>query len=211
MVELMSDLKGSPVDLMLETSGGLTDAAEAVISLLKNSVDDFRVIVANAAKSNGTLIALAARSIVMGATSELGPIEPSLGGIPCSILEMVEVASTNFPMHMLGKFALKQSRNVATQLLKKGMLSGKSDIEIGAVVDALATRDKFPSHGSVVDHKEALELGLVIDYLPPEDAVWQRIWLLYCMFDYDCRKAKYLKMFEGRARSLALVAPSSLP
>ena len=207
MVELLGDIDGAPLDLLLETSGGLTDAAEAVISLLRNSIPDLRVIVANAAKSNGTLIALAAKSIVMGATSELGPIEPSLGDIPCSILEMPEVAKTNFPLHMLGTFALKQSKSVATQLLKSGMLAGKSDAEIKDVVEALATRDKFPSHGSVVDHREAAALGLKIDYLPPENEIWQRIWLLYCMFEHDCRKSNYLKMFEGNARSLALAAP----
>lgn len=210
MSELLGDVGGHPTDLLLETTGGITDAAEAVISLLRNALPDFRVVVANAAKSNGTLMAIAANAIVMGITSELGPIEPSLGEIPCSILEMAQVAATNFPLHMLGKFALKQSRGLATQLLKSGMLSGKNEAEISAVVDALSTRDRFPSHGSVVDYKEARVLGLRVDYLPPEDLIWQRIWLLYCMFDFDCRKGGYIKIFEGRAKSLALVSPPAI-
>ena len=59
----------------------------------------------------------------------------------------------------------------------------------------------------MLGHREAAAPGLRIDHLPPEDDIWQRIWLLHCMFEYDCRKSNYLKMFEGNARSLALAAP----
>jgi transposase-like protein len=54
----------------------VTDATESLVTLLKNIIVDIRVIVADSAKSNGTLLGLAAKAIVMGASSELGPIEP---------------------------------------------------------------------------------------------------------------------------------------
>ena len=34
-VEMLEDTKGAPVDLLLETIGGLTDAAEHVVSVLE--------------------------------------------------------------------------------------------------------------------------------------------------------------------------------
>jgi ClpP class serine protease len=76
----------------LETNGGGTDPTEGLITLIQNLTSDFRVVVANAAKSNGTLLGLAAKSIVMGASSELGPIEPLVQGIPCTILTQPQIA-----------------------------------------------------------------------------------------------------------------------
>ena len=70
MEELCRDVAGNPADLMLETNGGATDATEGLISLIQTLAPDIRVIVASAAKSNGTLLCLAAKTIVMGATSE---------------------------------------------------------------------------------------------------------------------------------------------
>jgi hypothetical protein len=95
MPEVLHDLKGAEADLFLETGGGMTDATEGLVSLISNTIKDLRVIVPRAAKSNGTLLALASRSIIMGATSELGPIEPSVQGIPSTILETPEIAVQN--------------------------------------------------------------------------------------------------------------------
>lgn len=206
LTEVLFEPGLTEVDIFLETGGGSTDATESLISTIKSIVSDLQVIVPNAAKSNGTLLALAARCIIMGATSELGPIEPSIQGIPCSILDTPEIAGQNFPLHMLGKFALQQSRSVATQLLSSGMMAEKTQEEIESAVDALASRNKFPSHGSVVDHREATSLGLKIEYMPPESSIWQKYWLLYCMYDYDSRKNRLLKIFESRSRSLAIAA-----
>ncbi|WP_425515518.1 SDH family Clp fold serine proteinase [Microvirga antarctica] len=73
MTELFGDVgSDEPVDLLIETNGGETDSTEAVIAILQNRLSDLRVIAANAAKSNGTLICLAAKKIVMGPSSELG-------------------------------------------------------------------------------------------------------------------------------------------
>ncbi|WP_315751880.1 MULTISPECIES: SDH family Clp fold serine proteinase [unclassified Bradyrhizobium] len=211
MAELLGDVGDQPFDLMLETNGGMTDATEGLISLIKNIATDFRVIVVNAAKSNGTLLGLAARSIVMGATSELGPIEPLVQGIPCTVLTEPQIAQQNFPLHMYGQYALKQTVTLAKTLLSAGMMSGKTSAEVDTVVQKLASRDAYFSHGSVIDHKEAAAIGLTVEYLRPEDQLWQRLWLLLCMYEHDCRQSRYLKVFEGRSRSTAIAVPTGAP
>lgn len=205
--ELLGDIPaGTPVDLLIETNGGKTDSTEAIISIIQNFCHDLRVIVANAAKSNGTLICLAAKEIVMGPASELGPIDPHLNGIPCTVLDDPAVAATNFPLHSLAKLALKQTAKLAERLLRTGMMKGRSEEELAATVRALGTRETYFSHGSCIDHREAENLLLKINYLPKEDELWKRIWLLYCMYEYDLRRDGYLKVFEGRARSTAISA-----
>jgi hypothetical protein len=210
MDELCRDIGGKPADLMLETNGGETDATEGLISLIQKMAPDLRVIVANAAKSNGTLLCLASQMIVMGATSQLGPIEPHINGIPSSILSQPEIAKQNFPLHKYGVFALQQTGALAKRLLTSGMLKGKTETEIDAVVNQLSSRDVYFSHGSVINFAEAKSLGLSVEYLAPETDLWQKIWLLYCMYDHDCRRDKYLKVFEGQAVSTSIAASKPL-
>jgi hypothetical protein len=100
---------------------------------------------------------------------------------------------------------------LAKKLLTAGMMKGKQAAEIEDVVAKLSSRNVYFSHGSVIDHTEAASLGLSIEYLKPEDPVWQRIWLLFCMYEHDCRRAGYLKVFEGRYRSTAVAIPSAPP
>ena len=147
----------------------------------------------------------------MGAASELGPIEPLVQGIPCSILIQPQIAQNNYPLHKFGEYALQQSRKLAKTLLTNGMMKGKPEAEIDATVQSLASRDIYHSHGSAIDDNEATRLGLKIEYLPPEDELWKRIWLLHCMYERDCRAKQYLKLFEGRARSTAVALPAAEP
>lgn len=208
ITELFRDVGQAPVDLMVETNGGSTDAAESLISYIKNTAPDIRVVVANAAKSNGTLIALMSKTIVMGPSSELGPIEPAVQTIPCSILIKDEVKTQNFPLHMYGVYALKQTKVLATRLLRDGMFKEKGEAEIEAIVTRLSTRDTYASHGSTIDYNEAAALGLNVERLELQSSLWKRIWLLHCMYEYDCRKSRYLKIFEGQNASTAIAIPS---
>lgn len=158
MTELLGDVGANePVDILVETPGGETDATEALVSAIQNRISDFRAVVGKAAKSNGTLLCLAARSIVMGAPSELGPIEPMVAGIPCSILTEPKIADQNFPLHMAGQFALQQSRAMAKRLLVAGMMSGRTSKEVDDTVRKLSSRDVYFSHGTAITPPATIE------------------------------------------------------
>lgn len=210
--ELVGDLDEAPTDLLLNTGGGQTDATEAIVSLLQATIPDFRVIVPHSAKSNGTMICLAAREIVMGAPSELGPIDPHLNGTPASILAEPIVAQQNFALHKLALYAIEQTKKLATSLLKTGMMA---EAEVGMVSDTvqkLSSRDEFFSHGSVIDHTDASNLGLNVTYLKTDDQLWKKIWLLYAMYAHDAGQAGVVKFFEGRSISTAIIpSPNNQP
>ena len=83
----MNALKGldctKGLDLILHTPGGSPTAAEGIVKYLHNKFQgDIRVIVPQMAMSAGTMLACAAKTIVMGKQSCLGPIDPQYGGIP---------------------------------------------------------------------------------------------------------------------------------
>lgn len=204
LTELLGDVEKAPTDLFLNTNGGQTDATEALVSLLQASAPDLRVVVPHSAKSNGTMLCLAANEIIMGPPSELGPIDPYLGTTPTSILAEETVKEQNFALHKLALYAIEQTKRLATNLLSDGMMNGKSAEEVSDTVQKLASRDEFYSHGSAIDHLEAEKLGLCIRYIEAGDAYWDRIWLLYCMYANDIVRDNLVKIFEGRARSMSI-------
>ncbi|MGB3279310.1 MAG: hypothetical protein WBA92_08975, partial [Pseudorhodobacter sp.] len=203
-------LNGATTDLFLNTTGGQTDATEALVSQLNACVTDLRTIVPHSAKSNGTVLCLASSEIIMVPPSELGPIDPSVGGTPASILADPVVAQSNFPMHKLGIHAIQQTEKLAKYLLTNGMMSGRPEADIDATVRSLASKNKYFSHGSVIDHTEAAALGLNVNYLTDSDELWKRIWLLYSMYAHDVQQSGIVKIFEGQARSISITPDTQI-
>jgi len=208
LVELLHDANGRDVDLLLETNGGVTDATEKLVAVLRQRVGHLRVAVPRRAKSNGTLLTLAADRILMGDTSELGPMDPHLAVEPGSFVPahfIVDSGDQVDPfVHRLALNAILQTQKLARSLLATGMLEGRTEAEIERVVAELSTRDVYHSHGSVVDARAAAGLGLAVTVAAPEDELWRRLWLLRCMYEADARRDGFAKIFEGRSVSHAI-------
>ncbi|WP_197565155.1 hypothetical protein KV708_08555 [Comamonas thiooxydans] len=205
--ELLRASKSDSIDLLLETNGGFTDATEKVCSVLTSSGKDIRVIVPRRAKSNGTVITFCGGSIVMGLDSELGPIDPHLNGTPCDFIVRIQGID---PLVLLSAQAgILQTKKLASQLLKANMLSGMDEAAIEVLVQRLASRDQYHSHGSVIDASEAQKLGLNVEVLQPTDSLWQQFWLLRTMYAHDCMMHGYSKVFESANVSSPIVMPKS--
>lgn len=212
--EMIRDAKGGPVDLLIETPGGITDATEKLAALLRALAPDLRVIVPRYAKSNGTMLALVGSSILMGPCSELGPSDPLIGLGPNNFVPAHFLATTSGIDPIIQQYAIhaiKQTAQLAQSLLSTGMMKGKSVPDINQVVDSLSTRNQYPSHGSVIDMHEAERLGLSVIKHGDSDELWQRLWLLRCMYDHDLVRAGAIKIFEGPYLSNTLKAPPGPP
>jgi hypothetical protein len=208
--ELLRDAKGGPVDLVIETAGGFTDTTEKIASILRNLAPDLRVIVPCRAKSNGTLLALVGSEIIMGTCSELGPADPSIPVAPNNMVPahfLLATPNVDPIFQQAAKYAVDQTVKLANSLLSSGMMKGRPDSEITQVVNALSSRQQYPSHGSVIDADEAQRLGLHVCKLGPNDELWQQLWLLRCMYEHDLRRAGAIKIFEGPTISNSLRAP----
>lgn len=73
------------LDLILHTPGGNMAATESLVSYLKQKFgNDIRAIIPQIAMSGGTMIACSCKEIIMGRQSNLGPVDPQLGGIPAA-------------------------------------------------------------------------------------------------------------------------------
>lgn len=203
--EILDGIETKEIDLLINTPGGYVDACEKFITVLRNRLNNYRVIVPSMAKSCGTVIAISSSNIILGVNSELGPIDPQFGGIPCDII--ASDPNGDHALKELAKQAVNRMRIMAHNYLKSGMMSDKEDKDIQEVVLQLSSSDSYSSHGAVIDHKEAHSLGLAVKYLEPEDELWRKVWLLHLMYQHDIDTNKIGKIVEGAKNSVSKSLP----
>jgi hypothetical protein len=230
--DLLHGMKSEDVDLLLNSPGGDIDVAEKLVYMCWSRASSVRVIVPESAKSAATLIALAANRVVMSDTSELGPIDPQIviatpSGEPIirpasSFLDglddiKAEAAKTGslspayFPLLAqldpalidFCRKAITRSQRFAQKWLLKTQCQGHPT-KAKKIAKSLVSTKRYLSHGTVIDHNEAESIGLAVEYLAPDDALWQAIWRLYCAYEVDIRKDSLAKIFESAAVSIPM-------
>jgi ATP-dependent protease ClpP protease subunit len=77
-MEACSDAPESTLDLFLHSPGGDPDAAEQICGYLRTQFEHIRAVVPVYAMSAATMMALSADEVLMGAHSQLGPIDPQM-------------------------------------------------------------------------------------------------------------------------------------
>jgi hypothetical protein len=74
----LSNLKGTEIDIILETPGGFAEVVEDLVRFIRKKYKNVGIIVPGYSKSAGTIFAMAADEILMGAFSALGPIDAQI-------------------------------------------------------------------------------------------------------------------------------------
>lgn len=77
--EIIDKIADKAVDVMIQSPGGLAEATESIVTMIRNKFEHVRFIVPNVAKSAATMMTMSADEIVMDGNAELGPIDPQLG------------------------------------------------------------------------------------------------------------------------------------
>ncbi len=203
--EVLADCGEMEVDLFLQTRGGEVDACEKLISVLRQRTGGYRVLIPTWAKSAGTIISLSGSDLVMGVNSELGPIDPQFEDIPAEFIR--DDPKQSYPVRRIAEQAIQRMHQMAKQVLQSGLMAGCDPAAIAKVVERLSSTESYLSHGAVINAQEARKLGLPVIYLAANDLLWQRLWLLYCMYDYDCHERGYAKVIEGVRFSMTRSMP----
>jgi serine dehydrogenase proteinase len=76
--DLVEDLPGTVLDVLLHCPGGSTESAERICRLLRSRFADIRYVVPHSAYSAATLLALSGNQILLDDRSALGPIVPQV-------------------------------------------------------------------------------------------------------------------------------------
>ena len=193
--------------VLLETPGGDGEAAIRLMRQIQSRCRRVTVLVPFAAKSAGTLFAIGAHEIVMGPTSDLGPVDPQMGTgdgeyfgaktIVQAFDRAEQAASKSGVVASFHAQALaNQTAYVAqaareaiehTDLLLRQALASNAERAVDEV-EALAARlttalvSEPRSHGAVVSASDAYELGLPIVELDADSARWRMIWELRAQY-----------------------------
>jgi hypothetical protein len=184
--------KSKGLDLILHTPGGEINATEQIVFYLRKLFEgNIRAIVPHLAMSAGTMIALACQKIVMGLHSNLGPIDPQVGGGPAhAILEEFRTAKALFAsspkeaqawVPILSKYtptligacekAITLSETMVKSWLVTGMFADAEDAQAkaDAIVAALGSHAQTLSHGRHITIEQAQNLALKIEPLEADD------------------------------------------
>ena len=186
-------LEGEDLDLLLHLPGGDPHAAERIVDYLRSKFSgEIRAFVPVAAMSAGTMLALGCDRIVMGAHSQLGPIDPQLyqrsGGIirlvPAraimlqfakarrDIMQHQEASRAWHPiLEQYGTALLEEceayeklAKTLVRQWLERWMLDGDADLAEEAS-GWFADFDTHLSHRRGISRGAARRKGIVIDDL----------------------------------------------
>lgn len=173
------------LDLILHTPGGDLAAAESIVDYLHRMFGtNIRAIVPQLAMSAGTMIACAGKEVVMGKHSNLGPIDPQIGGISAQALietwnrAHAEIlrnpAAVNVWLPVLQKYhpglvqqceqAVKWSEQIVCKWLQGGMLANEADPAAAAkaAVDKLSSHVGTLSHARHLHRDEIRDMGLKV-------------------------------------------------
>jgi hypothetical protein len=183
------------LDLILHTPGGGVAATESLVHYLHSMFGhDIRVIVPQIAMSAGTMIACAAKEIVMGKHSNLGPIDPQFGGIAAhGVIEEFERAAeeirrdpsrrevwlpiiSRYHPTFIGECekAIAWSNEMVTEWLSDGMFAGLSNPDpidrARRVIAEFGDHALTKSHDRHISMERAQAAGLIIGPLEDDQA-----------------------------------------
>jgi Serine dehydrogenase proteinase len=212
--------------LLLDTPGGDGEAAVRLVRSAQARCAELTVIIPDQAKSAGTILALGAHQILMGPTSDLGPIDPQLpveGSANLvsakDILAALSAAETavqenpeTYPLHSAllsdvtalmiqqARSALARSEDLMHEALKSNPDRNEDEVAHMCSVLKEPLIDVPKSHGAILGEEDAEKLGLPITFADPRSDQWQIIWRLWMKYWSNNHR-----IYEGSAVSKTIM------
>lgn len=223
--------KTKGLDLILHTPGGGIAAAESLVDYLRRIFGcDIRAIVPHLAMSAGTMIACACKSIVMGKQSNLGPIDPQLGGLPAAAVKkeieraLAEVKDDphrmQFWQYVLSKYqptfvsqceqAVDMAAKFVHNRLVDNMLAGQSDAaaKADAIVQGLSDVDINKSHARHIHIDDCEALGLKIEKLEDNQDLQEAVLTVHHCYMHSLGVTSAAKIVENHLGAAFIKTPA---
>lgn len=194
------------------------------------------MIVPGKAKSAATMVCFGADKIIMGSTSELGPIDPQLTvseGESIKRFSAYNVVESyedlflravkekgnlqpylqqlaNYDEREIKEFraALSLSEDIAIRTLAAGMMKGMSESDIKKKIEIFLTPKRTKTHGRPIYREEAKECGLKIELKDVRDKFWELVYELYTRTN-NFVSVKTAKCIESKLHSFTVSKPRS--
>lgn len=190
--------------VILNTPGGDGETALRLVRQAQTRCRELTVIVPDRAKSAGTLFVLGAHSILMGPSSDLGPVDPQIPmpdqGLVAAktIIAAVEHAEerirndpSTFPLYAslladvsgLQVQAAREAIERSNDLIHEALASctGRDDDRVQEIAQQALPRliEEPQSHAATISAHDAEQLGMPVIHADPAGEQWERIWRLW--------------------------------
>ncbi len=223
--------------LFISSPGGDPLAAERIINICRNYSDteEYWAIVPGKAKSAATMVCLGASKIIMGATSELGPIDPQVPIYKEGVIDRwtsaynlvtsyedlfaraVEEKGNLQPyLQQLANYDereiadrradLSLSKDIAVRALSRGMMQGKPEENIMEKIENFVTPEQTKTHGRAIYSDEASDSDLKIEEIGVNDGLWELLYELYIRTNTYV-STTVAKCTENKEHSFAISPP----
>lgn len=205
------------LDLILHTPGGDIAATESLVDYLYSMYDkNIRVIVPQISMSAGTMIAFASKEIVLGKHSNLGPIDPQMGGLACqAVLNEFEQAKEDIKKNphsaalwqvIISKYhptylgackqAIEWSEKMVSEWLTYNMCAGDNR-KVQKIIDTFANHSIQKSHARHISKTECKKVGLIITNLEDSQELQDAVLTTHHAFMYTFSNTFCVKIIEN--------------
>jgi hypothetical protein len=192
--------------VMISSPGGDGEIALRLVRSAQQRCRNLTVVLPDQAKSAATLFALGAHAILMGPTSDLGPVDPqfrlenslvSAKDIVAAVddaAKRIQEAPETYPLYAsllsnVTAIMVQQARSAIERsgdLVREALASspGRTPEEVDGLVARLRGRliDEPHSHAAVVSADDAVAAGLPVTKVDPASEQWQSIWRLWARY-----------------------------
>lgn len=215
-IHKMDRTKG--LDLILHTPGGDLAATESIVYYLHAMFgNDIRAIIPQISMSAGTMIALSCKEIMMGKHSNLGPIDPQTGGIPCQgVLDEFEKAKSDIKANphsaplwqaivsryhptLLGscKKAIEWSEVLAEEWLSRNMCGGDK-AKAKKILKEISDHQTHKSHSRHISNERCKEIGLTIKDMEDDQDLQDKILTVHHAYIFTFTHTTAAKIIENQ-------------
>ena len=205
------------LDLILHTPGGDLAATESIVDYLYAMFGrNIRAIIPQISMSAGTMIALSCKTIMMGKHSNLGPIDPQMGGVPCQgvisefqkAIDDIKKNPASAPLWqvIIGKYhptflgacqhAITWSESLAEEWLDRNMCKGDR-ARSKKILKDFSDHNANKSHARHISKDKCKKIGLNIANMEKDNVLQDLILTSHHAYMHTFSQSTAIKIVEN--------------
>lgn len=219
------------LDLIMHTPGGEVTATEAIGNYLREVFNgDIRIIIPQLAMSGGTMLSCIGKEIIMGKHSNIGPVDPQFGGIPCyGVIQEFENAKNEIAKNpatiplwqmIINKYhptfigqcykAIELSKELTEEWLENGKMFENDENKkekIKTIIKYLNNNAETKIHSRHISNIKAKEIGLKVTDLEEDDNFQDAVLSIHHCYMHTFSHSNAVKIIENH-KGIATIANS---
>jgi ClpP class serine protease len=217
MVNIHRMDRSKGLDIILHTPGGDIAATESIVDYWHQMFgNDIRAIIPQISMSAGTMMALSCKEIMMGKQSNLGPIDPQMGGVACqAVLDEFETAKEDIKVNpasaplwqaIVSKYhptflgecrnAIDWSTELVYDWLIRSMCAGDK-VKAEAILKLFNEHQANKSHARHISKEKCKEVGVAIVDMESDHILQDLILTVHHAFMHTFSHSSSTKIVEN--------------